>query len=99
MTVKDTPQAKPESCESCDFTTEELKAYPNNSSLGINPTCKKSHKWLCLLCASTMAGTGSEYPNQFREGKDLDILQAICFVGNTILKEIRNASRQYSVDR
>ena len=41
---------------------------------------------LCELCKSTFAGNATVYPSQYEQnGK---IVQAICFVGNKILKRI-----------
>lgn len=72
---------KPEECCSCGFKTEELEEY--------GPTAFQKPartKWMCLLCASTMAGNAYDYPDQYRE--NADVLKTICFVGNTILRAI-----------
>lgn len=73
---------QPEECEFCEFQTADLKAY-TNSPLRDQAY---SHKWLCLLCASTPAGNACEYPRLY-EGETAT-LKTTCFVGNTILKEI-----------
>lgn len=71
---------KPEECCSCRFQTEELTEYdPPFMS-------KRTTKWLCRLCASTMAGNAYDYPDQYRG--QTDIMQTVCFVGNTILRAI-----------
>lgn len=76
-------EEKPEACECCDSTDVPLKTYGMNRHW---PQEDKK-KWLCILCASTAAGNAFEYPEQYRGSAD--ILSAISFVGNMILKEIR----------
>jgi hypothetical protein len=89
--VIDNSTTKPEECESCNFKTAALVAYRQNRYLGSRQDTseKETHKWLCLLCASTMAGTAAEYPEQYGDHAG-DILQAICFVGNMILSSLDN---------
>jgi hypothetical protein len=70
-----------EQCDSCDSKDVPLNDYPQ----GIGNS-RRSRK-LCFLCANTRAGNALEYPEQYR-GQD-GILQAICFVGNEILKALR----------
>jgi hypothetical protein len=78
---------KSEECDSCGFRTEALIAYPVRR----NFPKESAPKWLCDLCASTMAGNAHEYPEQFREGRAGDVMKTICFVGNTILAAIASA--------
>lgn len=82
---------RPEECESCSSDVAELKAYRNTRYFGSRQVAPETHthKWLCSLCATTMAGSGTEYPEQYREGKDLEILQAVCYVGNAVMAEIQ----------
>ena len=65
-------------CDSCDFRTSLLRY----SNMGPN----KYEKWLCELCAHTMAGTALDFPEQYAHNND--VLKAICYVGNTILERI-----------
>ena len=73
-------------CESCAYPAKKLKAYRMTRNF-TNPE-KKQEKMLCILCASTMAGTACEYPEQYHTAHEDQILQAICFVGNAILDAI-----------
>lgn len=84
---EDNSKEKPEECECCEFETAELKAYENFSMSNTSTT----HKWLCKLCASTMAGVALEYPELHKNG---DILKAICHVGNAIIAEIRKSRKE-----
>ncbi len=81
------PEDKPEECGFCEFKTTDLRAYPNSPLRDRS----KSHKWLCLLCASTPAGSAAEYPTQYEDGGAT--MKCVCFVGNTILKEIGKLQR------
>lgn len=82
---------RPEECQFCNFETEALRAYRVYRWLGsgIDTSTKETHKWLCLLCASTMAGSAQEYPEQYGNHAN-DFLQAICFVGNVILSKLES---------
>lgn len=44
---------------------------------------------LCPICASTVAATVYQYPNNF-PGRQGDVIQLIAYVGNAIISEIRN---------
>lgn len=72
-------------CDACGFKTNELTnhQYEDNNF-------KDCDMWLCKLCAGTHSGTASQYPDQYNEGDSGEILHAICYVGNMILKEIKN---------
>jgi hypothetical protein len=73
-------------CESCDYPATELRVYQMTRYFG-RPDMPQ-HRLLCKLCAATMAGTASEYPEQFHTAHENYILQTICYVGNTILDAI-----------
>lgn len=75
-------EIEPEGCQCCGFETTEIKPYGMNRMFP-NP----GKKWLCNLCVETMAGNAYEYPEQYRHHGD--VLKAICYVGNVILKEMR----------
>lgn len=75
------PTDRPEECESCGYETTAIKAYPNTRGLPQEETWK----WLCNLCAGTVAGNAYEYPEQY---DDASTLQTICYVGNAILDAI-----------
>lgn len=77
---------KPEECECCQFVTTELKPYDAHRNF---PKQMDEKKWLCLLCASTLAGNAHEYPEQY--AGEVVTLKTICFVGNTILAAIKAA--------
>lgn len=79
------PADKPEECNSCGFKLEELRAYASTRYL-FSGRSGPSHKWLCGLCAGTMAGNASEYPEQYPEHQ---VLATICYVGNAILAAIK----------
>lgn len=81
----ETDEMPPEGCDSCRFETA-LKRYDNHRSIGLHASGPKS-KWLCELCASTMAGNAHEYPEQYRGERAT--LQTLCYVGNAILTELR----------
>jgi len=81
-------EEKPDECECCGFKTEAITAYRTNRNFPKGPC---PDKWLCNLCASTMAGTAHEYPEQYFEGRAGEVLKTICFVGNTILAAIASA--------
>lgn len=79
---------KPEQCESCQFETDAIKAYRTTRNFPRGPC---PDKWLCDLCASTIAGNAHEYPEQFPGTHD--VVRTICFVGNAILAEIRKGAK------
>jgi ribosomal protein L37AE/L43A len=86
MTPRDNSKDVVTNCHSCGFKTMSLRAY-RASELGSRK--HNTHMWLCLLCASTLTGNAYEYPDQY---DNADVLKTICFVGNTILEEIRGVS-------
>lgn len=77
----DNSHDKPDTCESCTFEIEDLNAYKCSPIL---PQPTTTHKWLCNLCASTVAGNIADIPRD-----DRDVIQTICYVGNMILADIR----------
>lgn len=87
----DNSKDHPGVCESCEFNMQEVQPYTINRHLGSREDMseRNTHKWLCILCASTMAGNAFEYPEQYPER---DVLQAICFVGNAILANLSASS-------
>ncbi len=79
----ETPQ-----CYSCqaELPLEKLADYRDSYGGAFKPHEAPDPFNLCDLCAGTFAGNASVYPAQYEQnGK---ILQAICFVGNKILKRI-----------
>src|SRR6185436_17441496 len=81
------PSEQPEECQSCNFPTKDLTRY-DVFPLSSRGKAGVKHKWLCELCASTMAGTACEYPEFY---PDVNLYGTVCFIGNTILKAIRDA--------
>jgi hypothetical protein len=47
---------------------------------------------LCSLCAGTMTSVWADYPKQ-HDYEITEMMKTICFVGNSILKEIRQGRR------
>jgi hypothetical protein len=78
------PQAdrQPEECNSCSYETAALTRYDSMKTGG-------EPRWLCQLCAGTLAANALEYPHHFTDGGV--ILQTICYIGNAILDAIRKA--------
>lgn len=75
----------PEECEGCHFEMTALKFYE-----GWQGSARKiDGKWLCELCAGTMMGNTLDYPTMY-DSATKDVLQAICYVGNVILKAINS---------
>mgnify|MGYP001611608330 FL=1 len=70
---------KSEACDSCDYHTQELKLY---ESRGAVPTA-----WLCVVCASTLAGNACHYPALYA---NVDVMKQISWCTNKILEEIKN---------
>lgn len=68
---------KPDVCACCGFETEDLKFCE----------ITRDHRWFCELCIHTAAGGLSNLSADCVEV--WDILQAICYVGNAIIAEIR----------
>lgn len=91
---------QPEECEGCSFATTALKWYDNTRyQWGVHAGRGPKGKFLCSLCASTMAGNAVEYPEQYHDGQDSAILFAICYVGNTILAALNKAEAVSAVQR
>ncbi len=80
MSLTNDPQERPDECESCGYETD-LKAYSMCRSLP-----KSEYKWLCNLCAGTMAGNAYEYPEQY---ENVPLFQTVCYVGNAILDAVK----------
>lgn len=78
------PSEKPEECQSCGFKTSALKGYPDMR--GYPNHEQNEDKWLCKLCAGTSAGNVLSYPEQYMESGE--VLKAVCYVGNVILRAI-----------
>jgi hypothetical protein len=68
---------RPEECEFCQYKTATL-------ALCTDPI-RQPPKWLCELCRPTPAGIAAFYPEQY----DAKTLQAISYIGNVILTELR----------
>jgi hypothetical protein len=80
---------QPEDCESCQHPMPVLKFYRTNDFTRKNGPL--GH-WLCDLCATTMTSVALEYPEQFREGRDAEIMRTVCFVGNAVIAAARGPS-------
>lgn len=73
---------QPAECCCCGFETEALADYGYR---GDDP------KWCCELCAGTLTSRAHSHPEQFR-GQE-HVMKTICYVGNVILKAIRESAR------
>lgn len=65
-------------CECCRFKTT-LTEFER-----ANVRHRGEKRWLCVLCANTMAGVSTDYYYE-----DSRVLETICYVGNAILSELR----------
>ena len=74
-------------CESCGYETL-LKAYTRAPHIEHVAPRDEPYpwKWLCDLCARTLAGNAVDYPTQY---PDRHIMQTVCHVGNAILAALR----------
>lgn len=68
-------------CSACGYPAKELKEYRNQNIIGPHANEKKL---LCELCARTMLGTYTDYPDQHK-GPELSVMRQITFVANAIL--------------
>lgn len=80
----DEKREKSEECDCCHFPTADLTLY---ESSGIDRHLRIPNRWLCALCAATPAGTADVFPAQYQGQRE--ILRTICYVGNSILAELR----------
>lgn len=81
---------KSEECDSCGYKTEGLKFYASQRIDRPN----QPGKWLCVLCASTVAGNALDYPEFY---PDHNSLKTICYVGNVILARLDEIERRCQV--
>lgn len=83
---------KPGECECCQAPKVELKFYE------APPFTKRiagdKGNWLCILCASTMAGNAHDYPEQYRDGRSGDVMKTMCFVGNAVIAAGRTPAQE-----
>jgi hypothetical protein len=71
-------------CESCEYPAKILTPYRHRRNYGRSDVTEESKTiLLCELCASTVAGTATQYPDQFPS--EIHTLQTLCFIGNAIL--------------
>lgn len=73
-------QERPESCYSCDYTTDKLKPYPADRG------CGKEDAWLCDVCASTLAGNAYFWPTHYESA---EVMKQISYCTNLILDAIK----------
>lgn len=78
------PQSEqPKECESCQHPLKVLKFYQvSRVSRG---RFEAGGYWLCELCATTMTSNALEYPEQYYDGKNGEIMRTVCFVGNAVI--------------
>lgn len=69
-------------CSACHYVTK-VKEY--QWDINCEADKERSPMKLCDLCANTPSGNALQYP----QGKDTHTLQAVCWIGNKILDEIR----------
>lgn len=91
--MSDDSAEKPDECDCCQFETSDLTDYgyarDGRDGRAMSPE-DMGHKWLCDLCAGTMAGNAYEHPRSFEPGTFV-VLKTICYVGNAILRAIRES--------
>jgi|SRR5688572_9585019 len=89
-------EEKPTECDFCHYENIEVKAYTQNRNF---PRSTRT-AWLCLICASTMAGNAHEYPEQY---PDRESMRMLSWIGNylhgEIIKGIRQMKRKTILDR
>jgi hypothetical protein len=87
----------PAECGCCRAEGVELEAYPLSPGSPLDREAQENReprtKYLCGLCASTMAGSWAEYPHH-HDRDALEIMRAVCYVGNAVLRALaeRDAS-------
>ena len=83
-----TAEEKPPECYSCGFETKAIKSYRRSREIATanEKSIDGGVKWLCFLCASTLAGNAYEYPDLY---PDSNTLKTICYVGNVILDKLK----------
>lgn len=88
LALKEKGMSEEKECSSCGITGIELTEYPHRGNQFRTDVTEESKTiLLCKLCASTAAGTATQYPAQYRES--YAVLQTICYVGNLILLAIK----------
>lgn len=78
----------PGSCPSCKFETDELERFPVFPMSWLGRT-GQTEKWLCSLCANSLAGVAFENPDQYEHAA---LYGVVCNVGNAILKALRQTN-------
>jgi hypothetical protein len=75
-------------CDSCGYTGARLTEYKirGKTWAPITGNFDYDFKYLCDLCSSTMVSAAKDY---VRELSPNEIGRTICYVGNEILKAIR----------
>jgi hypothetical protein len=84
--MPDVARSQPARCDCCQYTTC-LKEYKRPSGGDWSATVSFFY---CDLCASTDAGISSENPHP-EDGRAVEIMKTICYVGNAILDAIKDA--------
>ena len=76
-------------CESCDYFPVHTREYPSSRSAirALREGGKPVKRRLCEACASTHAGTATEYPEQFPN--QIEVLRAIAWSHNRLMDEVR----------
>jgi hypothetical protein len=80
--MKNEERDDPPECECCKAKAVPLTEYRPNV-MGIH----REPRLLCDLCAGTMTSTLDDYKHS--RGDHVEIMKVVCFVGNEILKAIR----------
>jgi hypothetical protein len=76
---------KPDACDCCRFETTALTFFEPIGAGSLDTT----GRWLCELCPSTYASTMDQYKHlKYLESNE--VMKTICYVGNAILKAIRD---------
>jgi len=69
---------KPDECDSCSFTTQELTIV--EAPYADNPTA-----WFCNVCYGSLAGNAYLYPSQYDQGA---VLRHVALCTNMVLQKL-----------
>lgn len=78
---------KPEECNCCGSSDVVLSKYIVDTTIGGGGKTRHDVEfWFCGLCAGTQASSIYRYPNM--QATNTEVLQALCYIGNLILKKL-----------
>jgi hypothetical protein len=86
------PPTPTNECEACGFETE-LTEYPRRGYDPAKHSANEATKQICALCAGTLCGGVADL-DFVRHQEHADVLRAISYVGNVILRELAKRGAQ-----